>query len=212
MSPTAFVAEISSCGPASIQNVPKPMGDEAGTRTVDENKERFFLPEEEAAPLDISAKAVERLCGGALRGEDVEAGGTSHLEDAPNGEAIAGYLGEWYGAPNAEAHSVPVMLVSTGAAVTAVSKEVAMFCVREGLLQSLLWALEIAAESFPEALSSDVGLEEDPEGDDQWVSLGVTVKGDEPDVSERYNGFTEQWVARVPWPERDRIRLCYYFE
>ncbi|MEW6750537.1 MAG: hypothetical protein AB1505_06115 [Candidatus Latescibacterota bacterium] len=49
----------------------------------------------------------------------------------------------------------------------------------------------------------------DPEVGDRWIALEVTLEGHVPAVLDQLDAFTDAWVARVPWPQRDAVRLRY---
>ncbi len=70
-------------------------------------------------------------------------------------------------------------------------------------------ALELVGKAFSGVKSLQFVPGKDPETDEEWLSLEITVEGDIDSVLEGYDAYTEEWVARVPWPYGNRIRLSY---
>jgi hypothetical protein len=54
-----------------------------------------------------------------------------------------------------------------------------------------------------------MAVEEDPETGERWLLIAITVYGEVGEILEQYERYTEQWIAAVPWPERDKIRLSF---
>ena len=52
-------------------------------------------------------------------------------------------------------------------------------------------------------------LENDPEIDEEWITLNVTVEGEIEEILDKYDKYTDNFVYEIPWPERDRIRFSY---
>jgi hypothetical protein len=73
--------------------------------------------------------------------------------------------------------------------------------------------LQIAIDLIQQCFSSikTIGLvsEKDPDTGEEWLVIDVTVEGSIADVLNRYDQYTDLWVALVPWPQRDKIRLSY---
>ncbi len=49
----------------------------------------------------------------------------------------------------------------------------------------------------------------DPETGKKWVLVSINVHGDVEEVLNQYEGYIEDWVSSVPWPQRDKIRLSF---
>ena len=54
-------------------------------------------------------------------------------------------------------------------------------------------------------------VEQDPESDDEWIAIDVTVADDVDDVVAQHNEFTRQWVAAVPPDVWSVIRVLFHF-
>ena len=89
-----------------------------------------------------------------------------------------------------------------------VPEDVMDFCCREGIMEYLQSALDLVSEHFPDAYT-EVGLQSDYDSDDQWVTLNVRVRSSIEDILHRYDSYINDWVAAVPWPAVDQIRLSY---
>ncbi len=84
--------------------------------------------------------------------------------------------------------------------------EIRRFCEDEKLEPHLKRALELIEEHFPDAQGLHAELVWNPEyPDDTWVSLMVTLSGSLSQIIERDDRFVDDWIARIPWPESDKI-------
>ena len=86
--------------------------------------------------------------------------------------------------------------------VTALSSEL-------GILEWLYKALRLVEECFPKVDALRLETEGDPETDERWITVEMTISGRIDQFLEQYDRYVEQWVASTPWPERDKIRLSY---
>jgi hypothetical protein len=76
--------------------------------------------------------------------------------------------------------------------------------------RSLLPAAEaLAAECFAQVRHRQVACETDPETAEQWIELRLTVSGAPEEVANAYDHYVGRWVAAVPWPNHNWVRLCY---
>lgn len=75
--------------------------------------------------------------------------------------------------------------------------------------QHLVKAISLVNKYFIEALTMDVHWEQDPETDEEWIVLEVTIEDKIDQVLEKYDQYSDEWVSSVPWPEREKIRLSY---
>ena len=99
-------------------------------------------------------------------------------------------------------HQVTAALDST------LPADVAAFCAREGLLEHLRRALDLATACLrPSAMA--VELEADPEIDEEVVVITaeVVMTGDE--VLRRKQEYTRRWIASAPPTAREKIRLLF---
>ncbi len=123
-------------------------------------------------------------------------------------ELIALSLSGW-AATFAEVPPTPIP-VRLSALQADVNPDILDFCRRKGVLRHLRYAIRLIEECFPGARQLRLEVEQDPETDDEWLSLNFTVAGDITDVLDRYDEYTDRWVRAVPWPESDKICLCYH--
>lgn len=89
------------------------------------------------------------------------------------------------------------------------SSEVLPFCARLGIMQYLSVALALAQKCFPLTQEPKLHPEEDPETGEEWLRIEVAIQGEIDPGLDNYDRYTDLWVASVPWPARDKIRLSY---
>jgi hypothetical protein len=76
--------------------------------------------------------------------------------------------------------------------------------------RSLLPAAEaLAVECFQDVRQRLVECQSDPETAEQWIELRLTVSGTPEEVANAYDRYVARWVAAVPWPNHNWVRLCY---
>jgi hypothetical protein len=52
--------------------------------------------------------------------------------------------------------------------------------------------------------------ETDPETGERWIEIRLTVSGpNEQAVADAYDRYAARWVAAVPWPQHNWVRLTY---
>ncbi len=88
-------------------------------------------------------------------------------------------------------------------------KEVIQFCEELGILRYLGKALDLIKTCFSPIEGPAPRLAQDPETEDRWLVLDITVEGEVEDVLRKYDTFINLKVKSIPWPERDKIRLAY---
>lgn len=88
-------------------------------------------------------------------------------------------------------------------------KEVIQFCEELGILRYLGKALDLIKTCFSPIEGPAPRLAQDPETEDRWLVLDITVEGEVEDVLKKYDNFINLKVKSIPWPERDKIRLAY---
>jgi hypothetical protein len=86
--------------------------------------------------------------------------------------------------------------------------EVQRFTEQQGIESYLTLALSLIDEHFPDAQGVKADYVEDPDSSDAWIALTTTVADSVSDVMDRYDHLTGEWIARAPWPERDRIAFA----
>ncbi len=90
-----------------------------------------------------------------------------------------------------------------------ISPEILQFCSQNGILQSLPVAIDLIERHFPSNDKLDLYLEHDPETEEEWLVLDLTLRGEVDEVLDNYDKYTDHWVSSVPWPQRHKIRLVY---
>jgi hypothetical protein len=83
------------------------------------------------------------------------------------------------------------------------------FCSQQGVLPPLSVALALIEQCFPSLRELHLQPEHDPETGEEWLGLEITLQDQEDQVLAAYDQYTSQWVATVPWPERQKVRLSY---
>ena len=94
-------------------------------------------------------------------------------------------------------------------ALASLPADVERFCVRQGLIAHLSVALDLVERCFRYNQEPTLQTEQDPETGEEWVTIGITVGADAPEFIDRYDQYTSEIVVRIPWPQRDKIRLSY---
>lgn len=89
------------------------------------------------------------------------------------------------------------------------SNELTSFCSEHGLLSYIPVAIELIERCFPPLQDLHLLHEQDPETDEEWLVLDITLPGDEKQVLEAYDRYTDGWVAAVPWAVQQKVRLSY---
>jgi hypothetical protein len=87
--------------------------------------------------------------------------------------------------------------------------EVSEFCSQKGISEYLETTLKIIKESFPPVRGLHLLKEQDPEAEEQWLLIDITVDGSIDDILEGYDHYVDQWVKSVPESVRKNIRLSY---
>lgn len=83
------------------------------------------------------------------------------------------------------------------------------FCIQQGLLKHLSDVVELIEKCFPSLQGLHLEPERDPETEEEWLVIDITVEDEVDNFLDRYNSYTDQLISLVPWPERDKIRLSY---
>ena len=93
--------------------------------------------------------------------------------------------------------------------VISLSREAEAFCNRQGIRKYVTVASDLLNQRFSNVRGVDSEVLQDPETEDQLLVIHVEVKGEIEAVLDMYDKYTEEWVSRVPWPERGKISLSY---
>ncbi len=107
--------------------------------------------------------------------------------------------------PNLEASP----LSQSNAPQAQLSDELTNFCSEHGLLSYIPVAMELIERCFPSLQELHLLHEQDPETDEEWLVLDITLQGDEKQILEAYDRYTDSWVVAVPWPAQQKVRLSY---
>lgn len=89
------------------------------------------------------------------------------------------------------------------------SREAETFCGLQGILKYVNVASELLNQCFSNVQGVDSEVLQDPNTEDQVLVIHVEIKGEIDLVLDMYDKYTEEWVSRVPWPERAKINLSY---
>jgi len=87
------------------------------------------------------------------------------------------------------------------------TNEAILFCAEHTLIKYLGLAEKLIKENFPIVRKISFSVEYDPEISDQWVIADIEVFGEIDQVIAWEDEFVKEWVATVPYPERNMIRL-----
>lgn len=85
--------------------------------------------------------------------------------------------------------------------------EVILFCQDQSLIKYLGLAENLIKKHFSTACKITFYLKYDPETSDKWVGVDTEISAEIDQVIEWENNFVQEWVASVPYPEREKIRL-----
>ena len=87
------------------------------------------------------------------------------------------------------------------------TNEAILFCAEHTLIKYLGLAEKLIKENFHAVSKISFSVEYDPEISDQWVIADIEVFGEIDQVIAWEDEFVKEWVATVPSPERNMIRL-----
>ena len=108
--------------------------------------------------------------------------------------------------PKAKAMRAPSRLQLLGVEVP---QEVVDFCNREHILEHLMLAGELISECFADVRGMRPSLEVDPETGEEAAVINLTIAGNVDDLVKRSQQFSAAFVAKAPWPARNKIHVCY---
>jgi hypothetical protein len=93
--------------------------------------------------------------------------------------------------------------------VVPLSHEAESFCNRQDIRKYVTVASDLINQCFSNIRGVDSEILQDPDAEDQFLVIHLEVKGEIEAVLDMYDKYTEEWVSRVPWPERGKIGLSY---
>lgn len=114
--------------------------------------------------------------------------------------------------PEAIANSIesPLALKKTKIKEVRIPPEVQQFCIENNLSGALDLAQEFVIRCFSGIQALKLRLVVDPEDDEKWVEINITVP-DTANFLTEYNNYTRLLVAEIPWPERNKLRFNFSF-
>ncbi|MDI6725897.1 MAG: hypothetical protein QMD32_02950 [Smithellaceae bacterium] len=83
------------------------------------------------------------------------------------------------------------------------------FCNSQGISPYIKVASDLVNKCFSNIKGVAGEVLQDPDVEDQFLVIHVEVKGEIEAVLDMYDKYTEEWVTKVPWPERSKISLSY---
>jgi len=89
------------------------------------------------------------------------------------------------------------------------NQNIADISIKKGLRQYLQTAFNIIYQRFPSIRDLRLLQEQDPETDEEWLLIDITVDGEIEEILDGYDGYVKKWVSSVPSSVRENIRLSY---
>ena len=89
------------------------------------------------------------------------------------------------------------------------NQNIADLSIKKGLRQYLQTAFDIIYQSFPLIRKLRLLQEQDPETDEEWLLIDITVDGEIEEILDSYDDYVKKWVSLVPSSVRENIRLSY---
>ncbi len=89
------------------------------------------------------------------------------------------------------------------------NQNIADLSIKKGLRQYLQTAFDIIYQSFPLIRKLRLLQEQDPETDEEWLLIDITVDGEIEEILDSYDDYVKKWVSSVPSSVRENIRLSY---
>ncbi len=92
---------------------------------------------------------------------------------------------------------------------TQLAQNIIDLSIQKGLRQYLQTAFDIIYQSFPLIRELRLLQEQDPETDEKWLLIDITVDGEMEEILDSYDDYVRKWVSSVPSSVRENIRLSY---
>ena len=114
--------------------------------------------------------------------------------------------------PEAIANPIESPLVLKRAKIQGIGipPEVQQFCIENNLSEALSLAQKFVKRCFSGIQALKLRLVVDPEDDEKWVEINITVPDTDNFLTE-YNNYTRLLVAEIPWPKRNMLRFNFSF-
>jgi len=91
-------------------------------------------------------------------------------------------------------------------------KEVADFCREHDILNELKSTIKLASSSFKEITALDLEVVPNPELDEQWVRITISVRESVDEILDSHRAFLTSFVKQIPFPQNEFIRISYDIE
>ena len=89
----------------------------------------------------------------------------------------------------------------------AIPQEVLRYCESWGLMADLHTGFRIAEEAYSPASNWKIAIEPDPEIDDEYVVIDVTIVGELEEILRKQNAFSRRWSCEASVEGMWRIRV-----
>ena len=86
---------------------------------------------------------------------------------------------------------------------------ISKFCDKYELWNYLSIAQDLVRQCFPTLVKLDMTLVEDPEIDDMWIEINITVKGEISDILDNTDEYFNKFIKNIPNSKRQYIRLTH---
>ena len=83
------------------------------------------------------------------------------------------------------------------------------FCAKKDITRYVQKAVDIIYAVFPMIEAIEFVLEQDPEIEDEWLLIDITVDGTAGEILEAYDKYVGLWVSAPPASVRENIKLSY---
>jgi hypothetical protein len=90
------------------------------------------------------------------------------------------------------------------------TEPVLRYCAKHQLLPHVETAIRLAETHFHPVHELCVGVEEDPEIEDDYLVIDVSVAMGSDEVLRRYDAYTLAWIDSAPQEKREKICMLYH--
>ena len=90
------------------------------------------------------------------------------------------------------------------------SGELPSFCYKNNIMKYVKTSVDLIKAYFPSHERISAELVEDTETNEKWVLLNVFIKDEINRILDMYDKYTEEWIDKVPWPDRSKVRISYH--
>jgi hypothetical protein len=108
------------------------------------------------------------------------------------------------------ANSLPIVDTDWLSDRSAQPERVRAFCNSFGIMSSAVLAVKLAEKHFSSDSNLSLVLEDDPDSNQQWLLIEVSVKDRSTDVIQCYRNYTRELGRMVAGERRHLIRLTFY--